>query len=290
MLPYLIPFLFALSALEDVGYLPRVAFLLDSFMHRIGLHGKSVIPFLLGYGCNVPAVMATRVLESERDRFITAVLATFIPCAARTVVILGLVSYYLGPLYALGIYGLNLVVVGLSGKVLSKIYPEVTPGLILEVPRYHLPSFRSMAVKSWYRLREFIVVAWPMLVGGSALLGAIQHLDLDLPLNRGLSVITGPLGLPEAVGTTLIFGVLRKELSLIMLFEALGTREVMEVVTPGQVLTFTVFVVFYVPCLATAAALWREIGGKRTLLTILFTLAVAFLLSLTTRLLWGFFG
>jgi len=286
----LVPFLLALAALEDSGYLPRVAFLVDSFMHRIGLHGKSVVPFLLGYGCSVPAVMATRILESERDRVITAVLATLIPCSARTVIILGLVSYYLGPLYAIGIYIFDLVVVGIAGMILNKVYPEVTPGLILEVPRYHLPSLRSITTKSWYRLKEFIVVAWPLLIGGSALLALLQYFGLEAAINSLLKVITSPLGLPPAVGTTLIFGVLRKELSLIMLFEALGTKEVLEVLTTAQVLTFTVFVVFYVPCLATAAALWREIGGRRTLLVLLFTFAIAFLLALGTRLTWGLMG
>ena len=290
VLPYLVPFLLALAALEDSGYLPRVAFLVDSFMHRIGLHGKSVVPFLLGYGCSVPAVMATRILESERDRVITAVLATLIPCSARTVIILGLVSYYLGPLYAIGIYIFDLVVVGIAGMILNKVYPEVTPGLILEVPRYHLPSLRSITTKSWYRLKEFIVVAWPLLIGGSALLALLQYFGLEAAINSLLKVITSPLGLPPAVGTTLIFGVLRKELSLIMLFEALGTKEVLEVLTTAQVLTFTVFVVFYVPCLATAAALWREIGGRRTLLVLLFTFAIAFLLALGTRLTWGLMG
>ncbi len=290
VLPYLVPFLLALAALEDSGYLPRVAFLLDSFMHRIGLHGKSVVPFLLGYGCSVPAVMATRILESERDRMITAVLATFIPCSARTVIILGLVSYYLGPLYAMGIYILNLAVVGLSGMLMSRIYPEVTPGLILEVPRYHLPSLRSLITKSWYRLKEFITIAWPLLIGGSALLALLQHFGLHRFLNKALTVVTLPLGLPREVGTTLIFGVLRKELSLIMLFEALGTKEVLNVITAGQVLTFTVFVVFYIPCLATAAALWREIGGKRTLFALALTFSVAFLLGLATRLGWALFG
>jgi len=287
VLPYLVPFLLALAALEDSGYLPRVAFLLDSFMHRIGLHGKSVVPFLLGYGCSVPAVMATRILESERDRIITAILATFIPCSARTVIILGLVSYYLGPLYAIGVYVLNLLVVGVAGMILSMIYPEITPGLILEVPRYHPPSLRSIVIKSWYRLKEFIIVAWPLLIGGSALLALLQHFGFERVLNRALALVTYPLGLPQEVGTTLIFGILRKELSLIMLFEALGTKDVLGVMSVGQILTFTIFVVFYIPCLATAAALWREIGGRRTLFALLFTFAIAFVLASITRMAWG---
>jgi len=102
VLPYFIPLLFLMSFLEDVGYLARAGFLMDTFMHRIGLHGKSVSPFILGFGCNVPAIVSTRILESRRDRIITSLLIPFIPCSARTTIILALVAFYLGPFWALG--------------------------------------------------------------------------------------------------------------------------------------------------------------------------------------------
>ena len=285
VLPYLTPFLIGLAILEDSGYLPRVAFLLDTFMHRLGLHGKSVIPFLLGYGCSVPAVMSTRILESERDRFITAILTTLIPCSARTVIIMGLVFYYLGPNYAFGIYILNLLVVGLAGKVLTRMYPEVTPGLLLEVPNYHLPSYKTVWIKSWYRLKEFIVIAWPILIIGSIVLGILQFFQLDKIINTLCLPITVPLALPPEVGTTLIFGILRKELSLIMLLQALGTKDILTVMNKGQILTFTIFVVFYIPCAATIAALWREIGGKKTGLAIIFSVMIAFTVAILFRFL-----
>ena len=285
VLPYLTPFLIGLAILEDSGYLPRVAFLLDTFMHRLGLHGKSVIPFLLGYGCSVPAVMSTRILESERDRFITAILTTLIPCSARTVIIMGLVFYYLGPNYAFGIYILNLLVVGLAGKVLTRMYPEVTPGLLLEVPNYHLPSYKTVWIKSWYRLKEFIVIAWPILIIGSIVLGILQFFQLDKIINTLCLPITIPLALPPEVGTTLIFGILRKELSLIMLLQALGTKDILTVMNKGQILTFTIFVVFYIPCAATIAALWREIGGKKTGLAIIFSVMIAFTMAILFRFL-----
>ena len=285
VLPYLTPFLIGLAILEDSGYLPRVAFLLDTFMHRLGLHGKSVIPFLLGYGCSVPAVMSTRILESERDRFITAILTTLIPCSARTVIIMGLVFYYLGPNYAFGIYILNLLVVGLAGKVLTRMYPEVTPGLLLEVPNYHLPSYKTVWIKSWYRLKEFIVIAWPILIVGSIVLGILQFFQLDKIINTLCLPITIPLALPPEVGTTLIFGILRKELSLIMLLQALGTKDILTVMNKGQILTFTIFVVFYIPCAATIAALWREIGGKKTGLAIIFSVMIAFTVAILFRFL-----
>jgi ferrous iron transport protein B len=285
VLPYLVPFLIGFALLEDVGYLPRVAFLMDSFMHRIGLHGKSIFPLILGYGCNVPAIMATRILESERDRFIVSVLASLVPCAARTTVVFALVAFFISPNAALVIYALNIAVIALSGRILSMILPEVTPGMILEIPVYHLPSIRNTLAKSWYRIREYIVIAWPMLIVGSVILSLMEFWGMDRFINAMLWPLTYLLGLPEAVGTTLIFGVLRKELSMIMLIQAIGTPHVLTVMSKIQVLVFTVFVVFYIPCLATIAVLWREIGSKRALLTVLFTLILATGLALAARFL-----
>ncbi|GAG22195.1 unnamed protein product, partial [marine sediment metagenome] len=154
VLPYLFPFLFGLAILEDLGYLPRIAFLLDAFLHKIGLHGKSIIPFILGYGCTVPAIMATRILESGRDRFIASVLATMIPCAARMTIIFALVAFYISPQAALAIYILNIIVIIISGKILSRLLPEITPGMILEIPAYHIPSIKVALAKTWLRMKR----------------------------------------------------------------------------------------------------------------------------------------
>ena len=128
VLPYLLPFLVGLAILEDIGYLSRVGYLMDAAMHKLGLHGTATLPVLVGYGCSVPAVMATRILSSRRDRFIAAFLAVLVPCSARMTVIFALVGFYLGANYALGIYVLNIIVVALSGAVLARIWPEVSPG------------------------------------------------------------------------------------------------------------------------------------------------------------------
>jgi ferrous iron transport protein B len=291
VLPYLVPFLIGLSVLEDIGYLPRVAFLMDVFMHRIGLHGKSIIPFILGYGCSVPAVMATRILEFPQHRFIVSILTTMIPCAARITIIFALVAFLIGPNAALAIFALNILVVGISGKILSLLfpYPEANLGLILEIPAYQLPPLKNTLKKSWYRIREFIVIAWPILIVGSALLALMEYGGLEKSINWILSPLTNLLGLPDSVGTTLIFGLMRKELSMIMLTQALGTTQVLTVMTKTQILVFTVFVIFYVPCLATIAALWREIGKKGALLAVLFTLSVAIILALATRIFLNIF-
>ena len=283
VLPYLVPFLFGLGVLEDIGYLPRVAFLVDGLMHRLGLHGKAVIPFILGYGCNVPAVMATRILEEPRDRVIGATLATMVPCAARLTVVFGLASFYLGPAYALGIYVLNLVVVAITGAILTRLMPEVTPGLILEMPVYRVPTLKTVVAKGYYRIKEFVTVAWPVLIAGSVILSVLEYFKLEVIVNNLLSPLTWILGLPASVGTTLIFGVLRKELALVMLRQALGTTNVASVLSSAQMLTFTVFVVFYIPCLATLAALNRELGRRSMIGVAALTTVVAVFIALLVR-------
>jgi ferrous iron transport protein B len=291
VLPYLVPFLIGLALLEDVGYLPRVAYLLDGLLHRIGLHGTSVVPIILGYGCSVPACLATRILPCPRDRFLATVLATLVPCSARSTVIFAMVAFYLGPGWALGIYAFNIVVVFASGWLLTRIWPEVSAGMILEVPRYQWPSAKVIARKVWLRLREFVVVSWPLLVAGSVVLGLAEYLHWDRYVNAMLSPLTALLGLPAAVGTTLIFGVLRKELSMVMLVQAVGTTQINTVMTAAQILVYTIFILFYIPCLATLVAMTKEIGGRLTLKASAYALLLAMVLGVAARfMLSGLFG
>jgi ferrous iron transport protein B len=288
VLPYLVPFLFGLALLEDVGYLPRVAYLLDSFFHRIGLHGTSVVPILLGYGCSVPACLATRVLPSRRDRFLASVLATLVPCSARSTVIFALAAFYLGPAWALGIFAFNALVVFFSGWLLARLWPEASAGMIMEIPRYQWPSLRMTSRKVWLRLREFVVVSWPLLVAGSGVLGVAEFWHWDRVINAGLSPLTSILGLPASVGVTLVFGILRKELSMVMLVQALGTTNIHAAMSAAQILTFTIFVTFYVPCLATLAAMTKEIGSRLTALSAAYSVALATVLAVASRLLFRF--
>jgi ferrous iron transport protein B len=282
VLPYLLPFLLGLGILEDIGYLPRVAFLMDSFMHRIGLHGKAIVPFILGYGCNVPAVMSTRTLEEPRDRYLAATLATLVPCAARLAVVFGLVAYYLGPLAAFGLYLFNLLVIAFTGRILSKLMPEDTPGLILEMPPYRVPTLKNVLRKSWFRIREFVVEAWPLLILGSAVLSVLNHLGLAYIFNTLVRPVTWLMGLPSETGVPLIFGIFRKELSLVMLSQALGTTDFGSALSATQMVIYAAFVMFYLPCLATLSALKRELGSRAMLvigaLTVVIALGSAILL------------
>ncbi len=281
VLPYLIPFLFLLALFEDVGYMPRVGFLLDGLMHRIGLHGKSVIPFLLGYGCTVPAILSTRILEDERDRLVTAALAVMVPCAGRTIVVMGLVGRYVGPLAALLLYLGNVLVIALVGWVLTRLVPGEGPGLILEIPPYRQPRLQNLLGKTWLRLKGFVVLAWPLLAVSSALLALAEALGWAGGLNLGVRFLTWPLGLPSETGVPLVLGILRKELSLVMLDEALVGG--VAALTQAQMIVFTVFVLFYVPCLATVGALGRELGWRRTGLVVLATTGLGLVLALLAR-------
>ncbi|MCK5148388.1 ferrous iron transport protein B [bacterium] len=285
VIPFLFPFLMGLALLEDVGYLPRVAFLMDGFMHKIGLHGKAVIPAMLGYGCNVPAVMATRILESRRDRFIAALISSLVPCSARMTIIFGLVGIYMGGTAAMLIYLANFIVLGVLASILSRVMPEVSPGMLFEMPAYQRPTLNKALHKTWFRLKDFFTIAWPLLILGSIILALIEYLGMEELINGLVLPITSILGLPRIVGLTLIFGVLRKELSMLMLFQALGTQQVSDVLSMTQILTFTVFVVFYIPCVATIGALAKQIKWRSTTLIVILSLVIAIIMGLLARVL-----
>jgi len=288
VIPYLLPFLLGLGVLEDIGYLPRIAFLMDSLMHRIGLHGKAIVPFILGYGCNVPAVMSTRTLEEPRDRYLAAALATLVPCAARLAVVFGLVAFYLGPLAAFALYLFNLFIIALTGRILSNMMPEDTPGLLMEVPPYRVPTLRNVLSKAWFRIREFVVEAWPILIVGSAILALLNYFDFSYVFNWLVRPVTWLMGLPSEVGIPLIFGILRKELSLVMLSQALGTVNFDSALTNTQMAVYATFVMFYIPCLATLAVLKRELGTRAMLYISGLTVVVALAAALAVRFIMSF--
>ncbi len=290
VIPFLLPFFIMLSLLEDTGYLARVAYLIDNLMHKIGLHGMSVVPIILGYGCTVPGILATRILKSPRDKFITAALTTMVPCSARMTIIFGLVGFFISIKAAILIYIINIIILGLTGKLMSKAMPQVSPGLILEIPKYHLPGIKALFNKTWFRLKEFVYIAWPLLIIGSIILELIEHLNLTNSINSFLSPFTsGILGLPAVVGVTLIFGIMRKELALILLFSALKTKEVLTVMTPAQIYSFTIFVTFYIPCIATIAALARELNWKKAGLIAGLTFFIAVILAVLVRFIFPIF-
>ncbi|MEM3399232.1 MAG: ferrous iron transport protein B [Candidatus Micrarchaeia archaeon] len=279
-IPYLIPFFIILSLLEDSGYLARMSFLMDRVMHLVGLHGKAFLPMMLGYGCNVPACLGCRIMETEGERFLAAFVSTLVPCAARTVVILGLVGTYLGSGWAMGMYAINFVFILLLGRLAFKMLPGEPVGLIMEMPSYKMPSVRGVFLKTWFKLQDFVYIAFPILVVSTLAVKLMEFAGLLEPVSAFLSPITvGWLGLPAFAGITLIFGVLRKELTLVLLVALSGTTNLSAVLSPLQMVVFTLVTLFYIPCVATISTLVKEFGWKRALAITLFEIAFAILLG-----------
>ena len=279
-LPYIAPFYVILYVLEDSGYLSRIAFLMDNVMHKIGLHGKAFIPMMLGFGCSVPACLGCRIMETERERLIAAFVSTLVPCAARTVIILGLVGHFVGIQWALSLYMINLLVLFFLGRLAFKILPGEPTALIMEMHDYRVPHVQTVLKQTWFRLAEFLKIAFPLIIVGSLTIKLAEVFGLLEPIATVLSPVTVVwLGLPAITGITLIFGVLRKELTLIMLATLLGTTNFAQVLTPVQMVVFTLVAMFYIPCIATIAALVREFGWKKALFITVFEIVFAIILG-----------
>jgi len=155
----------------------------------------------------------------------------------------------------------------------------------MEIPPYRIPTLSSLWKKTWYRLKDFAIYAWPIILVGSIVLEVLTFLHVDTVINGLFSPLTvWLLGLPAAVGVTLFFGVFRKELTLIMLFQALGTFNIQQVLSPTQILVFVVFVTFYVPCISSVAVLWREGGWRVTFASVLLNSSLALALAFLARL------
>jgi len=286
-LPYIVPFYILLAILEDSGYLPRAAFLMDNLMHKIGLHGKAFIPLILGYGCNVPACIGCRIMETERERFLAGFVTVLIPCAAVTVVILGLVGRYVGLHAALALYAFDLILVFVLGRLAYRVLPGESVGLIMEMPPYKKPSPKNVLLKTWSRTRDFVYIAFPLIIIGSIVLESLSVAGLMKPLADVMSpLITGWLGLPPESGIPLTFGILRKELTLILLSELVAPKTLPEALTATQMIVFSLVTMIYIPCIATVAAMIREYGLKRALaVAVLDILLALFLGGIAFRLL-----
>jgi len=272
--PYIVPFYLALYLLEDSGYLSRIAFLMDAAMHRIGLHGKAFIPVMLALGCNVPACLACRIMETERERLLAIFIVTLMPCAAVTVVVLGLVGKYVGIGWALTLYLLIFAIVVALGRIAFKALPGEPTGLIMEMNEYRVPNLKTVLTQTSFRLGEYIKMALPLIIVSSLVIKTMEIFGLLNLLTQLMSPITVTwLGLRPEMGIALFFGVLRKELTLIMLATLLGSN--LAVLTPIQMVVFTIVVMLYIPCVATIVVLIKEIGWKKSLFITVFEIVFA---------------
>jgi ferrous iron transport protein B len=280
VVPYMIPLVLLLVALEESGIMQRIAFVVDRGFHHLGLHGGVAVPFLTGLGCNVPALSAASRVTRGRERLIASLLITFVPCSARSAIILALAGKYLGGLGVFAIFLLSMIVIALLGKALTRRYPESGPGQVQEIPPYALPRWRSLLPATWERTRDILTIVTPLLVGGSVVLALLAHVGADDVINAAFTPITvWWLGLPALLGVPILFGVLRKELSLLMVYQALGTFDIGAHLDWVQIMTFLIFLTFYFPCVSTFAVMLKTIGRRQALASVSLSIGVALVVS-----------
>ncbi|UCC11921.1 MAG: ferrous iron transporter B [candidate division WOR-3 bacterium] len=277
VLPYIVAFYLILSFLEDSGYLPRLAVLIDKTLHMIGLHGLAIVPMLLACGCNVPGVLATRMLETKRERFIAAILMSIsIPCMAQTAMIFGLLGKY-GPLGIFPVYITLFAIWIIAGVLMRVLVKGESPEIFTEIPPYRFPHPHTLLKKVWMRIHWFLHEAVPFVLAGVILVNILYTLGVISFIGK----LTGPfittlLGLPpEAVGA-LIVGFMRKDIAVGML-APLG-------LSLKQLIITSVMLTMYFPCVATFAVLLRELGIidllKAALIMVLSATVVGVLLNI----------
>jgi ferrous iron transport protein B len=277
VLPYIIAFYLALGILEDVGYLPRLAVLMDTIMHRLGLHGYAIIPTILGFGCNVPAVMATRILESRKQRFIAATLISIgVPCVALQAMIIGVVGGqgvgYQGVGYVAMVYGSLFISWVVIGLILNRAVKGFNPELLVEIPPYRLPPWRVIGEKLWLRVSGFIKEALPVVLGTVLVVNILYHLGVfNAIADITAPVLTGLWGLPKETITALVVGFLRKDV-------AMGMLAPLALTAKQLVISSTVLAMFF-PCVATFVIMARELGARDLLKAVGIMVAAALIMG-----------
>jgi ferrous iron transport protein B len=262
-LGFLLPFYLILSILENSGYLPRIAFLMDRPCHAVGLHGKASIPLITAFGCNVPACMGCRIIETRRDRLIATFLSTIVPCSARTAVILGIVGTFMGPLWAMSLYIIDFAIIIGLGRLLHRFMKGASVGIIMEIPPFRWPVPKLVGKQAWARFRPFVVTAVPLIVLGSLAIEGLRQAHALDELTAWMSPVTVAwLGLPAFTGVLFLLGILRKEAAVVLLASVAGTVNIPSVMTPVQMFVFSLVIMLYIPCIATITALIKETGWK----------------------------
>ncbi len=262
IVPFVIPFYIMLSYIENSGLLTRVAFMMDSFMQKIGLHGKALIPLILGYGCSVPAIDSTRILETRRERLLAAFAITFAPCAARTIIILGLVAIFVSIWWALALYVLDIMIIFIMGKIALKAMPGESTGLIMEMHSLRLPSSSVIIKQTWNRTKSLTYLVFPIFIVGSAIIQLFYVMGVLGPISNFMAPLTvGWLKLPVFAGILLIVGIVRKEFVLLTLVSFVGT-DLSLALTSVQFIVLAIIGMLYIPCLSTISILIREFGLK----------------------------
>ena len=277
VLPYIIAFYSVLAVFEDTGYLPRLATLTDTLFHRFGMHGFGIIPVFLGLGCNVPGVLATRSLETKKQRFIAATLiAISVPCMAKNAMVFGILGSY-GTGYIILVFATLFIVFVSSGLILNRLMKGDSPEICLEIPPYRKPDTMTVLKKTWMRIRWFLKEAIPFLFLGVLLINVLYAVGFVEWLGGIFApVIQGWFGLPREATTALLIGFLRKDLAVGMLLP-LG-------MSPLQLVIATTLLTIYFPCVGTFAVMFRELGIRDMIKATAFMAGTAFVVGGAMRL------
>lgn len=299
-LPIIVTLFFFLSMMEDSGYIARVAFVMDKLLRKIGLSGRSIVPMLIGFGCTVPAVMATRTLTSERDRKMTILLTPFMSCTAKLPIYSFFVSVFFpgrGGLIMAGLYLFGIV----TGILIAFLYKgtlfqgEPVP-FVMELPNYRLPGVRNVAQLLWEKAKDFLQKAFSVILVATVVVWFLQSFDLRLNMVKNsadsilaavsslLVPVFAPLGLGDwRICTALISGFMAKE-SVVSTLEVLFGGSIGSVLTPLSAASLLVFSLLYTPCVAAVASIKRELGGKWAVGVVFWQCAVAWIAAMLVRL------
>lgn len=297
-LPNIVLLFFFISLLEDWGYFTRVAFLFDKLMHSIGLHGKAIMPMILGFGCNVPAIMGTRILENERDRLLTILIIPFMSCSARLpiyVLFTGIFFKENENLIVLSLYTIGLFLAFFSSIIFQKfLIKQPLSHLIMELPPYHFPSIKGALIHSWIRAKLFLRKASTVIFLGVVIVWLLSSLPVGVEygspdsyagkIGNFLKIFLKPLGFGfYQAAMALLFGIVAKEVvvgTLGVLFSPQPLKEALpNYFTPLSAFSFMLISLIYIPCLSTMAMIRKEAGKKYILISIIYTILLGWIVS-----------
>ncbi|MDE5612433.1 MAG: ferrous iron transport protein B, partial [Odoribacter sp.] len=317
-LPNILILFFFISLMEDTGYMARVAFIMDRMMHKIGLHGKSFIPLLIGFGCNVPAVMATRTLESRRDRIMTMLIVPFMSCSARLPVYILIVSAFFPVkqgLVLLSVYVIGILLsIGTALLLKRTFFAKSSVPFVMELPPYRMPTMRNTVLHMWGKAGQYLKKMGTIILAASILIWALGYFPLDRReevasaehleqsyigrIGKFIEPAIRPLGFDWKMGVSIVTGLAAKEIvvsSMGILYHASDAEEDMQglaenlktqvdeqgtpVFTPLVAYAFMLFILIYFPCMAVIAAIRKEAGWKWAFFTIFYTTSLAWIVS-----------
>ena len=300
-LPVIVTLFFFLSILEDSGYMARVAFIMDKLLRKLGLSGRSIVPMLIGFGCSVPGVMASRTLSSDRDRKMTILLTPFMSCSAK-VPIYAFFSAAFFPEHAalvmIGLYFVGIVIGIIMALIFKKTLFKGEPvPFVMELPNYRMPGAKNVMQLLWEKAKDFLQKAFSIIFIATILIWFLQNFDIRLnvvtdskdsilaAIASWISPIFRPLGFGDwRIATAVLTGVMAKE-SVVSTISILfgSTVEIIEAVAPAGVLAFLVFCLLYTPCIAAIASIKRELGGRYAAGVVIMQCCIAWIAALITH-------